>query len=145
MRGFIFLANDPERNYSKQDCESKAFRRIAVKLKKYFPRLPVCILADGLYPNNTFMKTCADNEWQYITMLKDDSLKTLQTDIIDTTGQHRHKTERQQVASKGMHLTASEYEWIDEPLTYKTHKLYWLCCTERQVWYHRGEDGGRQL
>lgn len=140
-----WIANDSERNFNKQDCEARAFQRIAIKLKKYFPRLPVCILADGLYPNDTFMQTCLNNEWQYIVMLKDDSLKTLQTEIIDVDNQHRHKVERQQVASKGMHLTASQYEWIDEPLSYKTHKLYWLSCSERQAWYRRDEDGSRQL
>lgn len=140
-----WIANDTERNFNKQDCEMKAFQRIAVKLKKYFPRLPVCILADGLYPNATFMQTCADNGWQYIAMLKDDSLKTLQTDITDTQNQHRHKTERRYLSAKGMHLTTSEYEWIDEPLTYKTHRLYWISCTERQTWYRKDKDGSRQL
>ena len=33
----------------KQDCESKAFIRLAGKIKSRFPRLPVCIVADGLY------------------------------------------------------------------------------------------------
>lgn len=55
-----WIANDAERNFNKQDCEMKAFERIAVKIKKYFPRLPICILADGLYHNATFMQTCAD-------------------------------------------------------------------------------------
>ena len=32
----------------KQDCERKAFIRLAEKIKKRFPRLPVCIVADGL-------------------------------------------------------------------------------------------------
>lgn len=140
-----WIANDSSRNFSKQDCESKAFGRIAVKLKKYFPRLPICILADGLYPNDTFMQTCSDNGWQYIAMLKDDSLKTLQTDITDTDNRRRHKVERQQTASKGMHHTTSCYEWIDEALYHKTHKVYWLSCTEKQTWYRKGEDGNRLL
>ena len=33
----------------KQDCESKAFVRLASKIKNRFPRLPICIVADGLY------------------------------------------------------------------------------------------------
>ena len=33
----------------KQDCESKAFIRLAGKIKKSFPRLPIIITADGLY------------------------------------------------------------------------------------------------
>ena len=38
-----------EEEYEKQDCELKAFKRLAKRLKKYFPRLPICILVDGLY------------------------------------------------------------------------------------------------
>ncbi len=36
--------------YDKQDCEQKAFKRLSIKLKKYSPRLPVCIVGDGLIP-----------------------------------------------------------------------------------------------
>lgn len=31
----------------KRDCEIKTFVRIAAKIKKHFPRLPVCIVVDG--------------------------------------------------------------------------------------------------
>jgi len=49
----------------KQDCESKAFKRMAERLKKYFPRLDVCILADGLYSNVSIMSTCEKYGWKY--------------------------------------------------------------------------------
>ncbi len=65
-----FIENDPGRDYEKQDCEQKAFARLAVKIKKYFPRLPICILGDGLYPNNTVFDICAKNSWQFIITLK---------------------------------------------------------------------------
>lgn len=39
---------NPEGDFDKQDCELKAFARLADGLKKAFPRLPICILADGL-------------------------------------------------------------------------------------------------
>ena len=67
--------------------------RLAAALKKIFPRLPICILADGLYPNKTFMQTCKGNEWEYIVMLKDDSLKTLQQDTADIENKHRRGME----------------------------------------------------
>jgi len=34
----------------KQDCEQKAFKRLAERLKEYFKRLPILLLLDGLYP-----------------------------------------------------------------------------------------------
>lgn len=78
-------------------------------------------------------------------MLKDDSLKTLQTTIIDTGNQHRHKQQRQHTSNKGMCVTTGKYEWISQPLSYKTHTLYWLSCTEKKSWYSKAKDGSRQL
>lgn len=48
-----FFENTPERDYKKQDCEQKTFVRLSTKIKNHFPRLPICFLGDGLYPNNT--------------------------------------------------------------------------------------------
>jgi len=140
-----WIANAAERNFSKQDCELRAFERLAIKIKKYFPRLPICILADGLYPNDTFMKTCTGNDWQYITVLKDESLKTLQTDITDIENKHRHEQQRQCTSAKGMQVATGKYQWISTPLSYHSHTLYWLSCTETQTQYCRVKDGSRQM
>jgi Transposase DDE domain len=75
-----FIENDPQRDYEKQDCEQKAFVRLAAKIKKHFPRLPICILADGLYPNNPIFDICAKNNWKFIITLQDGNLKTFQTE-----------------------------------------------------------------
>jgi hypothetical protein len=69
-----FIENDPGRDDEKPDCEQKAFVRLAAKIKKYFPRLPVCILGDGLYPNNTAFDICLKNSWKFIVTLKDGNL-----------------------------------------------------------------------
>lgn len=60
-----FIENTDEYNQKnmteealKQDCESKAFERLAKKLKKRFPRLPIKIVADGLYANTKVIKIC---------------------------------------------------------------------------------------
>ena len=52
-----WIANEGQ-DYDKQDCELKAFKRLSVRLKKYFPRLNICILADGLYSNVSLMEIC---------------------------------------------------------------------------------------
>ena len=49
--GTQWIENPKE--YDKQDCELKAFKRLAVKLKKWFPRLPICILADRQVSKST--------------------------------------------------------------------------------------------
>ena len=50
----------------KQDCERKAFKRLAERLKGYFPRLPVMVLLDGLYPNGPVMEQCRAYGWEYM-------------------------------------------------------------------------------
>ena len=62
---------------SKQDCERNAFRRLQVKLKKAFPRLPICILADSLYACESFFNVCKKNHWEYILRFKDGSIPSV--------------------------------------------------------------------
>lgn len=66
-----------EEAYVKQDCELKAFYRLAETLKGRFPRLPLCLLLDGLYPNKNVLDICAANQWSYFITLKDGVIPTL--------------------------------------------------------------------
>ncbi len=61
----------------KQDCERKAFNRLAVKLKAAFPRLPLCIVGDALYADQGIMATCRKNRWQFILVFKEGKLPAL--------------------------------------------------------------------
>ena len=61
----------------KQDCETRAFGRLAKRIKEAFPRLPIMLLLDGLYPNGPVFKTCRDNHWQFMIVLQDDSLPSV--------------------------------------------------------------------
>ncbi|MCL6572619.1 MAG: DDE transposase family protein, partial [Bacillus sp. (in: Bacteria)] len=53
----------------KQDCERKAFYRLSVRLKSLFPKQPLMIVADGLYPNGPVMATCRINKWDFMIVL----------------------------------------------------------------------------
>jgi hypothetical protein len=68
-----FIEN-PEENVSKQDCELKAFYRLADRLKKRFPGLPVCLCADGLFACGPVFELCEKNGWKYVITLKDRDL-----------------------------------------------------------------------
>jgi len=70
-----YTEGDTERK--KQDCETKAFKRLAGRLKSTFKRLPIILLLDGLYANGPVMEICRDNRWDYMIVLKDDSLTTV--------------------------------------------------------------------
>lgn len=50
----------------KQDCESKAFKRLAERMKKDFPRLPIMLLFDSLYAGDSVFDICRDNKWNYM-------------------------------------------------------------------------------
>lgn len=67
----------------KQDCESKAFKRLAEKLKKKFPRLPICIVADGLYVSDPVIQICKDNHWDYIIRYKEGSAPSIEREYQD--------------------------------------------------------------
>lgn len=81
--GSEFIENDGEdaerqkglgEEERKQDCETKAFKRLSGKLKKAFPRLPVILLADSLYASEPVMETCRDNGWEFIIRYKNGSI-----------------------------------------------------------------------
>lgn len=62
---------------TKQDCEQRAFHRVVERLKKAFPRLPILVLVDGLYPNGPVMAACRKNRWQYMIVLPDTCLSSV--------------------------------------------------------------------
>jgi hypothetical protein len=71
--GSEFIENtDPQA--SKQDCELKAFRRLAERLAQDFPQLRVCLGLDGLYANGTVLEICARHDWKYLISFKEGSL-----------------------------------------------------------------------
>ncbi|RUM46427.1 MAG: hypothetical protein DSY80_02215 [Desulfocapsa sp.] len=58
----------------KQDCETKAFKRLTKRLKKRFSRLSLCLLLDGLFADGPSMKICEDNNWKYFIVLQEGDL-----------------------------------------------------------------------
>ena len=72
----------------KQDCESKAFIRLAEKIKKRFPRLPVIITADGLYVTQRVLQICRNNGWDYIIRYKEGCAATIEQEYQSVTAKH---------------------------------------------------------
>ncbi len=116
-----WIAN-PETDYDKQDCETKAFVRLANNLKKEYPRLPICICADGLYPNATFFNICKANKWGYIVVLKDKSLATLWGKISWLKHEHIHKTIQDKTTDE---ITKQQY-WFSNNIRHNGHTHSWV-------------------
>ena len=71
--GSEFIENsDP--GADKQDCEIKAFVRLAKRLKKDFPQLMLCLCMDGLYAKGTVLDICEKNRWKYFITFKEGSM-----------------------------------------------------------------------
>lgn len=130
------LTNTDIESYEKQDCELKAFKRITAKIKQLFPRLPICLLLDGLYANGPVFEICEKYLWHYIVVFKDGNLPSLQEDIMDTEESKRYRfdyTECVQCGKEKVYMDA-HYQSI-ENLSYKNHKLHWIesfCPNPRQ-------------
>ncbi|MFT4566377.1 MAG: hypothetical protein ACI9FN_001332, partial [Saprospiraceae bacterium] len=67
----------------KQDCEQKALKRLVERLKRDFPRLPICILLDGLFAAGPVMEQLKSKGWEYIIVWKDGKLKNVQEQLSE--------------------------------------------------------------
>jgi len=111
---------NPGLEYDKQDCERKAFTRLAQKLKAMFPRLCICICADGLYPNNTFFTLCQRYDWNYIVTLKDGNLKKFWRIIHSKENNHKIIP-----LQKGGHTYKKYFQWLNQ-IDFNGFIHYWL-------------------
>jgi hypothetical protein len=66
---------------NRQDCELKAFYRLAKRLKSLFPRLPILMLGDGLFANGPVMELCRKNNWDFMIVLQDKSLPNVWEEV----------------------------------------------------------------
>lgn len=67
----------------KQDCETKAFKRMAKRIKENYPKLKFIITGDALYATTPMIKICEDYNWKYIFNLKKDRLKNIYESFED--------------------------------------------------------------
>lgn len=76
-----FIENsDPKAD--RQDCERRAFPRLAARLKAAFPQLPLVLLGDGLYACGPVLDLCRENRWHYIFTLKENGLPSLWDEFV---------------------------------------------------------------
>lgn len=71
-----FIENPADKG-TKQDCELKAFYRLAERLKTRFPRLPILLSMDGLFAGGPTFDLCHRFGWKFMIVLKDDDLPSV--------------------------------------------------------------------
>jgi hypothetical protein len=67
-------SSDPEQ--IKQDCELKAFARLAARIKQEHPQLRIVIVGDALFACGTALQIIKDHDWAYVMTFKQGRLPT---------------------------------------------------------------------
>jgi DDE_Tnp_1-associated len=80
--GFAFsllseFIENPAPHPTKQDCELKAFYRLAARLKARFPRLPLVLSLDSLFAGGPTFQLCRDYGWHYVIVLQQGDLPSV--------------------------------------------------------------------
>ncbi len=104
----VWVENPEE--YDKQDCEFKGFQRLAEKLKACFPRLSLCIVADGLYPNQTFFRICQEHGWSWIVTFKEGNLPSIWKRVLQRQGLNHNRRQEEHFHQGGQEIHRT-YEW----------------------------------
>lgn len=124
--GTEFIENENE-DVSKNDCETKAFKRLAERLKKEYPRLPVCVLADSLYASEPVFEKCIrDNGWHILLRYKEGSIPSIAEEYRNIADMGEAEELDRQIAReyprKGKVKEKQHMEWVPE-IDYRGYKL----------------------
>jgi len=126
----------------KQQCETKAFHRLAERLKKLLGKGCVTLVLDGIYANGPVISRCKGYGWDFMIVLKNDCLKTVWEDF---NGLRKIETDHVSQVQYGERW--HEYHWSND-LEYiygnnhQTLNLNLVTCTE--TWTEeRPRSGGK--
>jgi len=96
----------------KEDCELKAFARLSARLKKEFPRLPICLVADSLYGCQAVVVTCKQFDWMYILTLKEGRQPTTWEETVHLLPLHRTNRLRCLLGQGGKE-GQQDFRWVE--------------------------------
>ncbi len=119
-----FVENESS-DVEKQDCELKAFYRLAERLKNEFKKLNICLLFDSLYPNQRVFKLCKKNRWQYLIYFKEGAIPTVYQEYRDDIKEHPNN----HLTDKVNKWITREYHWVND-IGYHDFNLNVLYCKE---------------
>jgi hypothetical protein len=126
-----FIENaDPKA--TKQDCELKAFARLAQRLKKNYPQLSLCLCLDALYANGTAMDICHKNRWKYFITFKEGSMPAFWQEyqsLLQLCPQNR-KTNTTDDGVRQTFAWVQQLDYIDDQK--RRHRVNAFQCQEKQ-------------
>lgn len=125
-------AFDLSKEKEKQDCELKAFKRLAPKIKNAFPQLRICLLFDSLYAAQTVMDICEEYGWKFIICFKEGSIPSVYNEfemLLPLQAENRYIRE-----TKTVH---QQIKWATD-ITYTAHTLHLIHSIDQ--YKERGES-----
>jgi len=99
----------------KEDCELKAFLRLSQRLKREFPRLPLCLVADALYACQAIVAICQQLDWKYILTLKEGRQPTTWQETLKLLPLHRENRLRLRLGRDGQE-GLQDFRWVESVL-----------------------------
>jgi hypothetical protein len=116
---------DLTKEKGKQDCELKAFKRLAPLIKQAFPRLRICLLIDSLYAAETIMSICKEFDWAYVICFKEGSIPSVfqEFESLRALQPQNHCTWETTEAHQNICWTTD--------MDYRNHGLHVVECVER--------------
>ena len=123
------IKNPADGDYKKQDCETKAFKRLVPRIKEDFPRQPFVHLLDSLYAQSPVFELLAGVKHQFICCFKRGSIPTLYDEALELLKLHPENklAVRTKVSGKGD--VRQTFRWLDN-LEYKGMTLGFVLCEE---------------
>jgi hypothetical protein len=108
----------------KEDCELQSFQRLGPRLKKQFPKLPICLVADALYCCQTVAALCRLFDWKYILTLKEGRQPTTWAETIKLLPFHRTNRLRLRLGSGGQ-AGQQDFRWVENVMLgeHQTHVI----------------------
>jgi hypothetical protein len=99
----------------KEDCELHAFQRLSQRLKEEFPKLPICLVADGLYCCQAVVSVCQLFHWKYVLTLKEGRQPTTWEETLALLPLHRHNRLRL-LLGQGGQAGQQDFRWVENVL-----------------------------
>jgi hypothetical protein len=114
-------AADASEEKRKQDCELKALRRLAARLREEFPRLPMCVSGDGLNACGEGFQIAKDYNLSFIHVFKEGRIPTLWNEFQELLKLCPEQKVEVQTPAK----VKQEYRWINNLDYVDSDKRIW--------------------
>jgi len=115
---------------TKQDCEYNATLRLMDKLKKDYPRLPICLLLDGLFSKVPIKEKILKNKWQFIIVWKAKTLYKLQDMVAEHRKENKISRKQKEIYHNSTSKTIMNYEYDTYELNNRGVPLYHISLEE---------------